>query len=110
MFWILWEEVLSPHIDEKMVYEEYKRFSDQALTHISSVNGAFGRENRWPYYDHVFIEFAQKNIPLEIKDQFQPEQMSFEKTVCRDCASGIEATTGGHSRVLQCHSIAVVRE
>jgi len=72
-------KALSPHIDEKMVYEEYKRFSDQALTHISSVNGAFGRENRWPYYDHVFIEFAQKNIPLELKTIFNPNKYLLRK-------------------------------
>ena len=56
-----------------------KRFSDQALTHISSVNGAFGRENRWPYYDHVFIEFAQKNIPLELKTIFNPNKYLLRK-------------------------------
>lgn len=73
------EKVISPNIEEKMVYEELKRFPDQALTHISSVNGAFGRENRWPYYDHVFVEFAQKSIPLTLKTIFNPNKYLLRK-------------------------------
>ncbi|MBN1569409.1 MAG: asparagine synthase (glutamine-hydrolyzing) [Acidobacteria bacterium] len=51
---------------EKVVYEEYKRYCDQGLIHISGISSAFGVELRLPYYDHALVEFIQR-IPLNYR-------------------------------------------
>jgi asparagine synthetase B (glutamine-hydrolysing) len=48
---------------ERIIYEEYKRYCDQGLTHINGISSAFGIELRLPYYDHPLVEFLQR-IPV----------------------------------------------
>lgn len=59
---------------EKVVFEEYKRYCDQGLTHLDGISSAFGIEVRLPYYDHPLVEFIQR-IPLNYRINKNKESM-----------------------------------
>jgi len=66
------EKIKAKDIVEKLIYEEYKRFSDQGLTHISSLSSAFSLEVRFPFYDDKLVEFLQR-IPVSYRiDKAEP--------------------------------------
>mgnify|MGYP000908191494 CR=1 FL=1 len=56
-------------VEEQMIYEEYKRFPNQALMYISNVHAGFSIECRQPYWDHKLVEFSQKNLPLSLRSK-----------------------------------------
>lgn len=69
----------SSNILEKMLYEEYHRFSDQALGHITGVNGAFGIDGVQPYLDHKVVEFSQNCMPLSFRTISLPNKYILHK-------------------------------
>lgn len=69
----------SPNILEQLIYEEFHRFCDQAMGHITSVNAAFSIEGVQPYLDHRLVEFSQNNLPLKLRTMTLPNKYILRK-------------------------------
>ena len=76
------EEITTKDVREKMIYEEYKRFPDQALMYITNVHAAFSAECRQPYWDHKLAEFSQRHLPLSLRRKNDINKYILKK-VCR---------------------------
>ncbi|MCK4859442.1 MAG: asparagine synthase (glutamine-hydrolyzing) [Candidatus Omnitrophica bacterium] len=75
-------KIITNDIREKMIYEEYYRFPNQALMYITNVHAGFSLECRQPYWDHKLVEFSQNNLPLSLRNKNHQDKYIF-KQICR---------------------------